>query len=94
MTNTKSNMAAARAGKNAGAMAKSAGSDKQPSCLDQMQQLLIRKDGASIAELVESTGWQPHSVRGALAGALKKRGLVITSEKMDGTRRYRTSQAA
>ena len=36
------------------------------------------------------TGWQMHSVRGAIAGALKnKRGLPIVSAKVDGERRYR-----
>jgi len=35
--------------------------------------------------VVEATGWQPHTVRGALAGALKKRlGLTIVSEKLEG----------
>jgi hypothetical protein len=27
--------------------------------------------GATIGEIVEATGWQPHTVRGALAGTLK-----------------------
>jgi len=67
---------------------------KAPSRLDQLQQLLLRETGASIAEMVEATGWQQHSVRGAMAGALKKRGLVITSDKADGLRRYRASQPA
>ena len=32
-----------------------------------------------------ATGWQPHTVRGAMAGALKKkRGLTVTSEKIGG----------
>jgi hypothetical protein len=44
--------------------------------------------------MVEATGWQQHSVRGALAGALKKRGLAITSEKVDGVRRYRAAVPA
>ena len=39
-----------------------------------------------------ATGWQQHSVRGAIAGALKKRGLIITSDKSDGTRRYHASR--
>jgi stage V sporulation protein SpoVS len=39
--------------------------------------------------MMASSGWQPHSVRGAIAGSLKKRGLVITSAKDDGERRYR-----
>ena len=67
---------------------------KASSRLDQLQQLLLRDAGASIAEMVEATGWQQHSVRGAMAGALKKRGLVITSEKVEGVRRYRASQPA
>lgn len=56
--------------------------------LDQLETLLLRKNGASIAEMMQATGWQQHSVRGALAGSLKKRGLVITSGNTDGTRRY------
>ena len=35
--------------------------------------MLRRSDGATIAQIVEATGWQPHTVRGAFAGALKKR---------------------
>ena len=47
--------------------------------------LLERKTGATIAELAEATGWQPHTVRGAIAGVLKKRlGLNVTSEKIEG----------
>jgi hypothetical protein len=52
--------------------------------------LLGGRTGASIEELGQATGWQAHSVRGALSGALKKKyGLAILSEKIDGTRRYR-----
>ncbi len=53
--------------------------------------LLKRKKGATIEEIVEATGWQPHSVRGAISGTLKKKlGLAVTSEKPgDGPRRYR-----
>jgi hypothetical protein len=47
--------------------------------------MLERKDGATIEEIVKATGWQPHTVRGAISGALKKRlGLAIGSEKIDG----------
>lgn len=66
---------------------------KAPSKLDALEKLLKRKNGTTIAEMVTATGWQQHSVRGAVAGALKKRGLAITSEKIDGTRRYRVSEA-
>lgn len=69
-------------------------STKAPSKLDTLARLLTRKNGASIAEMMQATGWQQHSVRGAMAGALKKRGLVITSEKMSGTRRYRAEKPA
>jgi hypothetical protein len=53
--------------------------------------MLRRPGGATIAEIVAATGWQPHTVRGALAGALKKRlGLEVTSEKIDGRGRVYT----
>ena len=43
--------------------------------------LLKRKRGATIPEVIEATGWQAHSVRGAISGALKKKlGLTVTSE--------------
>lgn len=61
---------------------------KKPSKLDSLEALLTRNEGASIAEMMAATGWQQHSVRGALAGALKKR-FTITSAKADGERRYR-----
>ncbi len=53
--------------------------------------LLKRKKGATIDEAVAATGWQAHSVRGAISGVLKKKlGLAVTSEKPgDGPRRYR-----
>ena len=68
--------------------------DKAPSKLDRVEALLLTPSGASIAELVAATGWQQHSVRGAMAGALKKRGLAITSDKIDGIRRYRAEKPA
>ncbi len=47
--------------------------------------LLQRPDGATIAEIVAATGWQAHSARGMISGALKKRlGLPVTSEKVEG----------
>lgn len=71
-----------------------AGAKNKPKALtrlDNLQELIRREGGASIAEMSEAIGWQQHSVRGALAGALKKRGLVITSQKIDGVRRYYAS---
>jgi len=51
---------------------------------DQLIAMLKRPDGATIAEVVEALHWQPHTVRGAIAGALKKKlGLKVESEKVD-----------
>lgn len=45
-------------------------------------EMLRAEGGATIEEIVAATGWQAHTVRGAMSGALKKRlGLTITSEK-------------
>lgn len=44
--------------------------------------LLQRPDGASLDELIQALGWQAHSVRGAIAGAIKKKlGFMVVSEK-------------
>lgn len=54
--------------------------------------MLMSERGATLAEIVIATGWQAHTVRGALAGALKKRlGLVVVAEMVEGERRYRIS---
>ena len=50
--------------------------------------MLRRTEGATIAQIVAATKWQPHTVRGAFAGALKKKlGLTVTSEKVEGGER-------
>ena len=50
--------------------------------------LLKRPNGATLAELMKATGWQAHSVRGFLSGALgKKLGLTVTSTKTEGGER-------
>jgi hypothetical protein len=51
-------------------------------------QLLNRPEGATIAEMMQAAGWQQHSVRGFLAGAVKKKmGLALASTKTEGERR-------
>ena len=56
--------------------------------LDQVVALLSRPQGASLAEMCTATGWQTHSARGALAGLLKRKGHVVTSDNVEGVRRY------
>ena len=56
--------------------------------LDQLLAQLARAGGATIEELAAATGWQKHSVRGAMAGTLKRKGHEIASTKADGVRRY------
>ena len=53
--------------------------------------LLSQSEGASIDEMMQATDWQQHSVRGFLAGTVKKKlGFSLTSSKPnDGARRYR-----
>lgn len=60
--------------------------------LDTLVALLRQPTGATIQELAIATHWQTHSVRGALAGALKKKGHSISSEVLDGVRRYRIAE--
>lgn len=51
-----------------------------------MVEMLSREEGATVAEMAEAMGWQAHTVRGAMAGALRKKlGLnVVTTGKVDG----------
>jgi hypothetical protein len=50
----------------------------------QLIEMLKAPEGATIDEIVAAFSWQPHTVRGAIAGALKKKlGLEVTSEKIE-----------
>jgi len=57
--------------------------------------MLQAPEGATITEIAETLEWQSHTVRGAIAGALKKKlGLDVTSEKIEGRdRAYRCPTA-
>ncbi len=56
--------------------------------------LLSRPEGANLEAMMAATGWQAHSVRGAMSGGLKKGcGLVIDSEKTEGGRVWRIKTA-
>ena len=57
--------------------------------------LLLRPEGATLETMQAATGWQAHSVRGAIAGSIKKKlGFDVTSEKADGGRVYRIAKGA
>ena len=75
--------------KNPTTKATSAPQVREGSKLAEMITLLRRRDGATIDQMMKATGWQAHSVRGAMSGALKKKlGLTVTSAKVDGLRTY------
>ena len=60
---------------------------------ERITMLLRRAMGASIAEIVGATGWQHHSIRGFISGTIgKRKGLTITSGKINGERRYRIAE--
>ena len=55
--------------------------------------LMQRKAGVSISELMQSMGWQRHTVRGFMAGAMKKAGYTVESFKPEGGERsYRLAK--
>ncbi|MCV2449713.1 DUF3489 domain-containing protein [Paracoccus sp. DMF] len=57
--------------------------------------MLRAPDGATIEEIMAATSWQSHTVRGAMAGALKKKlGLEVTSEKVENRGRVYKLPAA
>ena len=59
----------------------------------QVVAMLQRKNGAALAEIMKTMGWQKHTVRGFMAGAMKKAGFSVESFKSDkGERTYRIKQ--
>ena len=74
----------------AGSPAPRAGS-KQAQVID----LFRRAEGATVAEVMTATGWQPHTVRGIVSGTLKKKlGLTVLSAKEERGRVYRIAAQA
>jgi hypothetical protein len=57
----------------------------------QVVAMLHRKNGATLAEIMEKMGWQGHTVRGFMAGAMKKAGYTVESFKSEKGRTYRIS---
>lgn len=67
-------------------------SPRKESKAAQVLAMLQRSHGATLDDLVTATGWLPHTMRAALTG-LRKKGHPLTSEKVDGVRRYRIAQS-
>jgi hypothetical protein len=68
---------------------KKGASARQGSKTAKFVDLLKRPGGATGADLMKATGWQPHSVRGFISGVLgRKMGLKVTSTSDNGERRY------
>jgi len=76
---------------------KSAAKPAKPRAESKQSQLIAmlrQPDGATIVELTKALDWLPHTVRGAIAGALKKKlGLKVESDKVDSRGRvYRLAE--
>ena len=66
---------------------------RAPSKIAQVLALLRRSEGATLAELVEGTGWLPHTTRAALTG-LRKKGHVLAKDKRGEATSYHITEAA
>jgi hypothetical protein len=59
-----------------------------------VERLLKARNGASLAELVAATGWQPHTCRAFLTGLRKKGKVPVRDKRKDGTTFYKLTTAA
>jgi len=76
--------------KKAAKPAKAESGPREGSKTAQVIAMLQRKNGATLTEIMESMGWLRHTVRGFMAGAMKKAGYTVESFKSDkGERTYR-----
>jgi hypothetical protein len=76
-----------------GAKAAESTGPREGSKTAQVVAMLQRKDGATLEEIMEKMGWQKHTVRGFMAGAMKKAGFTVESFKSEkGERTYRINQ--
>jgi len=69
------------------AKAKESAGPREGSKTAQVVAMLQRKNGATLPEIMKTTGWQKHTVRGFMAGAMKKAGYEVESFKPEGGER-------
>ena len=69
------------------AKAKASAEPREGSKTAQVIAMLQRKNGATLAEIMDQMGWQKHTVRGFMAGAMKKAGYTVESFKPEGGER-------
>ncbi len=73
--------------------AKKTAKEREGSKTEQVIAMLQRTEGATISEIMESMGWQKHTVRGFMAGTMKKAGYTVESFKPEGGERtYRINK--
>jgi len=63
------------------------GAPREGSKTAQVVAMLQRKNGATLSEIMEKMGWQRHTVRGFMAGAMRKAGYEVESFKPEGGER-------
>jgi hypothetical protein len=72
---------------------KTSGTARDGSKKAEVLEMMRRKGGATLAEIMKATGWQAHTVRGFVAGTLKKMGVAVESFRTDGKERtYRVAK--
>lgn len=75
------------------AKARESAGPREGSKTAQVVAMLQRKNGATLAEIMDKMGWQKHTVRGFMAGPMKKAGFTVESFKPEGGERtYRINQ--
>ena len=69
------------------------GAPREGSKTAQVVAMLQRKNGATLSEIMDKMGWLRHTVRGFMAGAMKKAGYNVESFKPEGGERtYRINK--
>lgn len=74
-------------------MTKSVNEPKAETKAGRVEGLLRGKNGATQVEIMDATGWQPHTVRAFLSGVRKRGLMVLKEQRKDGVTCYRIGRA-